>query len=73
MTGQDLRTPGHQGSLTLVSGFKAVTSAGGSIPGFARMSLTFEPVPEPGTWALLAAGLGSLAAGRRRRSRGYSR
>jgi hypothetical protein len=36
--------------------------------GFAA-SLTLAPVPEPGTWALMAAGLGLLAAGARRARR----
>jgi hypothetical protein len=67
LSGSDSRTPGHQGTITLVSGFQAITNAAGILPGFAIMTLSF--VPEPGTLLLLGSGVAGLALLGRRRMR----
>jgi len=58
VTGTDTRTAGHQGNITLISGFQAITSVAGSLSGFASQSLTF--VPEPGTLLILGSGIAGL-------------
>lgn len=49
-----------------ITGFTALNSAGVD---YARSLAAVAPVPEPGTWALMAGGLGLLALGRSRRAR----
>jgi hypothetical protein len=65
LTGSDNRTAGHAGTITLVSGFQAITSVAGTLPGFAIQALTF--VPEAGTLVLLGTGAIGLALYGRRR------
>ena len=65
ITGSDNRTAGHQGTITLVSGFQAITNVAGTLPGFAVQILTF--VPEAGTPVLLGTGAIGLALYGRRR------
>ena len=67
LTGSDNRTANHAGTITLVSGFQAITSVAGTLPGFAIQSLSF--VPEPGTLLLLGSGVAGLAVLGRRRMR----
>ena len=66
-TGSDNRTAGHAGTVTLVTGFQAITNVAGTLPGFAIQSLTF--VPEPGTLLLLGSAVAGLAILGRRRMR----
>lgn len=66
--GFDNRTAGHRGVVQLVSPFKVVSHVAGNLPGYALQTLTFMGVPEPGTLALLAAGVAALVGyGLRRR------
>lgn len=67
LSGSDNRTPGHGGTITLVSGFQAITNVAGTLPGFAIQALSF--VPEPGTLLLLGSGVAGLAVLGRRRMR----
>jgi hypothetical protein len=65
--GTDQRTAGHEGSLVLVTGFKAITNVAGTLPGFAVQTLS---LPEPTSLLLSAAaagGLGLFVYARRRR------
>jgi hypothetical protein len=66
--GSDSRTAGHAGSITLVSGFQALTNTAGAFPGFAIQSLTFA-TPEAGTFLLLGSGTIAVALYCRRRMR----
>jgi MYXO-CTERM domain-containing protein len=67
LSGADDRTPAHAGSLVLVSGFRVITNAGATLPGFAVQTLHFM-TPEPGLPAQLGAALLVLAwIGQRRR------
>jgi hypothetical protein len=43
ITGTDQRTPGHGGSLVLVSGAKVITNVAGNFPVFAIQELDFVP------------------------------
>jgi len=65
LAGSDNRTAGHQGTITLVSGFQAITNVAGTLPGFAIQALSF--VPEAGTLVLLGTGAIGLALYGRRR------
>jgi hypothetical protein len=65
LTGSDGRTAGHEGTITLVSGFQAITNVAGTLPGFGIQTLTF--VPEAGTLVLLGTGAIGLALYGRRR------
>ena len=60
MTGSDNRTPGGQGTVTLVSPVKVLTNVSGNLAVVARLTVNF--IPEPGTLVLFAAGLVGLAA-----------
>jgi hypothetical protein len=53
LEGSEGRTPAHEGSLVLVSGFQVLSNAAATIPGFAIQSLRF--IPEPGRLAQIAA------------------
>lgn len=55
--GDDRRTPGHNGTLVLVSGFRAVTNLGDTLPGFATQTLHLSATPEPAELLMLLAGL----------------
>ncbi len=69
--GFDNRTAAHNGVIQLVSAFKVVTNFAGNLPGYALQRLTFTGVPEPGTLALLGAGVAALVGyGLRRRRAG---
>lgn len=69
LAGSDARTPGGAGSLTLVSGFRAVSVSTGALAGFAIQTLVFEaPEPAPLSFALLASAA-LLATGLLRRRR----
>jgi hypothetical protein len=69
-SGSDARTPGHRGTLRLISAFKVVTNAVGNLPGVAIQTLTFTgALPEPSTLLLLASGVAALALHARRRRR----
>lgn len=66
--GLDERTPGHGGTLVLVSGFKAVTNVAGSLPGFAVQNLQLAPEPVEILMLLVGlAGFGLYAGVRRLR------
>lgn len=69
LAGSDARTAGHEGTISLISGFRVRTVLFGTVPGFATQTLHFAAaVPEPGGLALLAAaGLGAGALVRRGR------
>jgi hypothetical protein len=67
--GTDARTPGHGGTIVLVSGFQAITNVAGTLPGFATQVLNFAGAPEPGTLLLLGSGVAGLAILGRRRMR----
>jgi hypothetical protein len=69
LSGADNRTPGHAGTLALVSPIRLVGNAFGPLPGYAVERFTF--VPEPGTLVLFAStAAAALAWGAtRRRSR----
>jgi hypothetical protein len=67
--GYDNRTPGHVGTVLLVSPFKVLTNAAGNLPGIARQTLVFGGVvPEPGVLLLLTAGAAALGLRGRRRA-----
>jgi hypothetical protein len=66
LAGSDARTASHAGSITLVSGFQAITNVAGTLPGFAIQALTFA-TPEAGTLVLLGTGAIGLALYGRRR------
>lgn len=65
--GGDNRTPGHQGTITLVSGLKVITNVLGVQPAFAVQTLVFTP--EAGTLVLLGTGTVGLALYGRWRTR----
>jgi hypothetical protein len=60
MTGSDVRTSGHGGTITLVSGFQAITNVAGILPGFAVQAFSFAP--EPAELLLMATGTVGFAA-----------
>ncbi len=60
MTGSDVRTSGHGGTITLVSGFQAITNVAGTLPGFAVQAFSFAP--EPAELLLMATGTVGFAA-----------
>lgn len=65
LAGSDTRTAGHQGSILLVSPFRVMSGATGTLTGFATQLLTF--VPEPGTLLLIGSGVACVAlVGRKR-------
>lgn len=69
LSGADNRTPGHQGSVWLVSPFSVMTNVT-NVPAFLARRATF--VPEPGTLVLFvstAAAAAAVGATRRRRRR----
>jgi hypothetical protein len=68
ITGSDNRTASHAGTITLVSGFQAITNVAGTLPGFAIQALSFA-TPEAGTLLLLGSGTIGLALYGRRRMR----
>ncbi|MFW2457801.1 PEP-CTERM sorting domain-containing protein [Methyloversatilis discipulorum] len=77
LTGQTLWSSGaFDAGTTRLSFMPGVSSANGLVlrfgpdsynTGIDNISLTVSAVPEPGTWAMLAAGLGVIGALRRRR------
>ena len=60
VAGFDNRTPGHQGSMLLISPFHVLTNVAGNLPGLAMQVLNFS-VPEAGTLLLLGTGAVGLA------------
>ncbi len=59
-TGFDNRTAtSHKGTILLISPFRAITNAAGTLTGFATQLLTF--VPEPGTLLLIGSGFAGIA------------
>ena len=67
IAGYDNRTPGHQGSILLVSPIQIFTNAAGNLPGFVSKNFSFTAVPEPGTLLLFGSGVAGLVIiGRRR-------
>jgi hypothetical protein len=64
LEGSEGRTPAHEGSLVLVSGFQVLSNAAATIPGFAVQTLSF--IPEPGSLLQIAAAALALAGLARR-------
>lgn len=67
-------TPDFAGSVTALvtnnSGPNPFNGHSGSAGGTLRIQyFLFEPIPEPGTWAMLIAGFGLIGAAQRRRRR----
>ena len=68
ITGSDGRTPGHNGTMMVVSPFHVITNVAGNLPGFAFQTLTFAPAPAEMLLAL-AGGAAMAGYGWRRRQR----
>lgn len=67
-TGFDQRTEFGIGTLQVVSPMTIDLGGLGSMGVLATLGITFTPIPEPGTVALVGLGLVALAAGARRRA-----
>lgn len=68
LSGYDNRTPGHAGTLLLVSPIKVITNAVGTLPGFAIKRFVFEPSsPELVFFGLAGAVMLALGGWRKRR------
>lgn len=69
-SGSDNRTPGHQGTLVLVSAFKIFNNATNRpVDGLVTQTLTFREVPEPATLGVAAFSAACLVLHGLRRSR----